>query len=91
MNIHSKECLLAIIMDSTNPANAAIVRATIGLAHNLGLTVTAEGVEDEQTLGALKLLGCEHAQGYYMSKPQAVDKLSAWLRESPWGLPEKAV
>ena len=77
----------SFVMDFKNPANAAIVRATIDLAHNLGLSVTAEGVEDESALNALGLLGCDHAQGYYLSRPQAVDKLGAWLRESPWGLP----
>ena len=79
----------SFVMDSKNPASAAIVRATIDLAHNLGLTVTAEGVEDEVALGALTLLGCDHVQGYFLCKPKAVDKLSLWLRESPWGLPEK--
>ena len=78
----------SFVMDSKSLTNAAIVRATISLAHSLGLTVTAEGVEDDQTFSALKLLGCEQAQGYYMSRPQAVDKLSLWLRESPWGLPK---
>ena len=81
----------SFVMDFKNPANAAIVRATIDLAHNLGLSVTAEGVEDEGALKALKLLGCDHAQGYYLSRPQAMDKLTVWLRESPWGLPKKRV
>ncbi len=76
----------SFVMDFKNPANAAIVRATIDLAHNLGLSVTAEGVEDESALNALGLLGCDHAQGYFLSRPQTVDKLSAWLSNSPWGL-----
>lgn len=79
----------SFVMDFENPANAAIVRATIDLAHNLGLSVTAEGVEDEATLNTLKLLGCNYAQGYYLSHPQAVDKLGVWLRESPWAMPAK--
>lgn len=79
----------SFVMDFKNPANAAIVRATIDLAHNLGLSVTAEGVEDESALNALGLLGCDQAQGYFLSRPQAVDKLGAWLRESTWGLAEK--
>lgn len=75
----------SFVMDFNNPANAAIVQATIGLAHNLGLIVTAEGVENQAALDALKLLGCDHAQGYHLSRPLSVDKLDKWLRESPWG------
>ena len=76
----------SFIMDFKDPANAAIVKTTIELAHNLGLTVTAEGVEDADALQALKLLNCNHAQGYYLSRPQPIDKLELWMRESPWGL-----
>jgi len=44
----------------------------------------AEGVEDEQTLLALEELGCDIAQGYYISKPLPADKFIAWLTESDW-------
>jgi diguanylate cyclase len=46
-----------------------MVRSTINLAHELGLQVVAEGVEDQETLDALRALGCDYAQGYYISKP----------------------
>ena len=49
--------------------SAVIVRSTIELAHNLGLRVVAEGVEDEATREALAMLGCHQAQGYYLSRP----------------------
>jgi diguanylate cyclase (GGDEF)-like protein len=55
--------------------NAVIVRSTIELAHNLGLRVVAEGVEDEATREALAMLGCHFAQGYYLSKPLPADAL----------------
>jgi len=55
-------------MTSDN-SDAKIVRSTIDLAHNLGLTVVAEGVEDAAILTALGTLGCDEAQGYHMSKP----------------------
>lgn len=55
-------------MTSDN-SDAKIVRSTIDLAHNLGLTVVAEGVEDAAILSALGTLGCDEAQGYHMSKP----------------------
>jgi diguanylate cyclase (GGDEF)-like protein len=61
--------------------NAAIVRTTIELAHNMHLDVVAEGVEDEDTLRRLSDAGCEQAQGYFLSKPVPVDELTKWYRE----------
>ena len=61
-----------------DPQNEAIVRTTIDLAHSLGLEVVAEGVEDEATMRSLASLGCEQAQGYYLSKPIPADAFSAW-------------
>lgn len=61
-----------------------IVRSTIELGHNLGLKVVAEGVEDEAAMERLKALGCDSAQGYYMSRPISPEKFEEWLRESPW-------
>jgi diguanylate cyclase (GGDEF)-like protein len=49
--------------------DAAIVRATIDLAHNLGLKVVAEGVETAGHLEKLNSFGCDMAQGYYLSRP----------------------
>ncbi len=61
--------------------NEAIVRSTIDLAHNMGLEVCAEGVEDEATLRHLSKIGCEQAQGYYLSKPVPCDYLIDWLEK----------
>src|SRR5687768_4631751 len=66
--------------------NTTIVRSTIDLGHNLALSVTAEGVEDQETWDSLGNLGCDEAQGYFMSKPLPVDQLNRWLSESKWGL-----
>ena len=52
-----------------NENDNVIVRATIDMAHDLGLKVTAEGVEDKNTWTQLEKYGCDHAQGFYMSKP----------------------
>lgn len=52
-----------------NHRDYAIVSSTIELAHTLGLTVTAEGIEDHATLEALAELGCDTAQGYVISHP----------------------
>ncbi|MEZ5135950.1 MAG: EAL domain-containing protein [Acidimicrobiales bacterium] len=53
----------------SDDSDLTIVRSTIDLAHNLGLTVVAEGVEDGPTLGRLAELGCDRVQGYYLSRP----------------------
>ena len=74
------------MIDSGN--DNVIVHAIIELAHNLGLVVIAEGVEDEATLARLKSLGCDTAQGYHMSRPLSADKLEEWLEKSTW-LPSK--
>lgn len=66
--------------------DAAIVRSTIDLAHNLGVEVVAEGVEDTQAYNQLCGLGCDRAQGYFISKPLSSLDFSVWLRESAWGL-----
>jgi diguanylate cyclase (GGDEF)-like protein/PAS domain S-box-containing protein len=69
-----------------NDADAAIVRTVIDLAHNLGKQVCAEGVEDEETWHRLRDLGCDLAQGYWISRPVSAAPLMAWLVESSWGL-----
>jgi EAL domain-containing protein (putative c-di-GMP-specific phosphodiesterase class I) len=64
----------------TDAQSAAIVQTILTLAHHLSMDVVAEGVESAQQFFALKALGCEYAQGYFMSKPldrQAVETLLA--------------
>ena len=63
-----------------NAQDAIIVRSTVALAHSLGLSVIAEGVENAETLTLLKGMGCEQAQGYHLSRPLPLDKLIDWLR-----------
>ncbi len=57
----------------------AIVRSTIELARSLGRTVTAEGVEDKDTLDELARLGCHAAQGYYLARPLPATECETWL------------
>ncbi len=66
--------------------DAMIVRSTIDLAHNLGLKVTAEGVETAAALELLCSLRCDMAQGYLMGRPMPSAEFQVWLRSSPWGL-----
>jgi len=56
-----------------NPDSDTIVRSTIGLAHNLGLDVVAEGVENRDIWEQLKTYGCDEAQGYYFDKPLSAE------------------
>ena len=55
-----------------------IVRSTIDLAHNLGLTVVAEGVETAEIMEYLRALACDEAQGYHITRPLPVDDFLAW-------------
>jgi diguanylate cyclase (GGDEF)-like protein/PAS domain S-box-containing protein len=62
-----------------------IVKALVGLAHNLGLEVIAEGVETDAQLDHLKLLGCEFAQGFNVSAPLRPEDATALLRDLALG------
>lgn len=59
----------------TNTHDAAIASSIISLAHNLGLKVTAEGVEDQQILDLLRLFGCDQYQGFFFSRPVGADDI----------------
>ncbi len=63
-----------------NENDKIIVRSIIDLAHNLGLRVVAEGVEDRDTWEQLSGLGCDIAQGYYISRPLAPAEITHWLQ-----------
>jgi diguanylate cyclase (GGDEF)-like protein len=66
----------SFVLNMTSDANdAAIVRSTIELAHNLGLQLVAEGVEDQETLELLAALGCDLVQGYHLARPMPADEL----------------
>lgn len=70
----------SFVMNMTRDSDdAVIVRSTIELGHNMGLTVVAEGVEDEQALRMLKNFHCDVAQGFLISRPLPADELTAWM------------
>ncbi len=65
----------------TNPSDGAAVRATIALAHSLGMRAVGEGVETPQQLNFLKQHGCDEAQGYYIVHPLPAADLENWFAE----------
>ena len=67
-----------ILLDGDAAGNqAAVVRAMIQLAHDLGIVVTAEGVEEQPQLDVLKALGCDAAQGYLLARPMPANDVAA--------------
>jgi diguanylate cyclase (GGDEF)-like protein len=65
-----------------NENDAVIVRSTIDLAHNLGLTVVAEGVTDQATLDLLQILRCDIAQGFFINRPVCAEEFTDWLTKN---------
>jgi diguanylate cyclase (GGDEF)-like protein len=74
-----KSFVMGLVRDTDD---AAIVRATIDLAHHLGLVVTAEGVENRGILSSLRQLNCDMAQGYYISPPLPPGELKQWCKQA---------
>jgi EAL domain-containing protein (putative c-di-GMP-specific phosphodiesterase class I) len=64
----------------TGDSDGRIVRATIGLGHELGLRAVAEGVETAAALHELRAYGCDLVQGYYLSRPLDPEACTAWLQ-----------
>jgi len=67
-----------------NEADQIIVQSTLQLAHNLGLKVVAEGIEDKATLEWLTKLNCEMGQGFYLSRPLPEQQFNDWLGQSDY-------
>ncbi|MFP8967339.1 putative bifunctional diguanylate cyclase/phosphodiesterase [Pokkaliibacter sp. CJK22405] len=64
---------------SDDDQNRLIVATTIRLAHAMGMTVTAEGIEEKDSLETLQAMGCDTVQGFYFTKPLPPAKLEAWI------------
>ena len=83
--IHTLKIDLSFIREmNRSPDDAAIVKTTILLSKSLGLSVVAEGVEDELTLQKLHDWGCDLAQGFYVCKPIPNDALVEWFKSGGW-------
>ncbi len=76
-----------VLQMSHDDNDAVIARSTIDLAHNLGYRVVAEGVETQDALDLLAILGSDEVQGYYLSYPLPPEALMTWLQKSVWGIP----
>jgi len=77
---------VSFVRDMTrNMQDERIVRSVIDLAHNLGITVVAEGVEDRQTLEQLADMGCDIAQGFHISPPLSAAEFGNFLRRHQAG------
>ncbi|GAB2914794.1 EAL domain-containing protein [Paralcaligenes ginsengisoli] len=72
----------SFVMDMSKHAEAhTIVRSIVGLAHSLGVSVTAEGIETEWALKQLTDLGCDYVQGYHIARPMQADQIGPWLEQ----------
>jgi diguanylate cyclase (GGDEF)-like protein len=69
-------CFITPLAAGDNGLESELVRATIDLGHAMGLRVVAEGIEDRETLDLLTRLGCDIAQGYFISRPKPADQLA---------------
>ena len=85
-----KSFVMGLVDADAERGDAMIVRSTIDLAHNLGLTVVAEGVESAAILQRLSEMGCDEAQGYHMSKPVPLAALQEWAARRAGGVAPRA-
>ncbi len=80
--VHTLKVDKSFVLDmDSDEESASIVNATIDLAHNLGLTVTAEGVETRAVFERLQGMHCDFYQGYFSGRPMRMDELLEWLDE----------
>jgi EAL domain-containing protein (putative c-di-GMP-specific phosphodiesterase class I) len=70
-----------------NKEATAIVRAVTQMGSSLGMCTTAEGVETEDQLAAVRAEGCSEVQGYFFGKPKSAVDIMAWLGPGGWGPP----
>jgi len=67
------------VLTQQSRESRTIIKSVIDLGHSLGLTVTAEGVEDFETFNYLNRLGCDLAQGYFIARPMPGDAARSWV------------
>ncbi|MEO0975413.1 MAG: EAL domain-containing protein, partial [Pseudomonadota bacterium] len=67
---------------TSDEADLAITQAMIDLSHRLGRTVTAEGVEDAESLACLRDLRCDKVQGYFLAKPLERTRFESYIKRA---------
>jgi diguanylate cyclase (GGDEF)-like protein len=88
--VHTLKVDKSFVVDmDSDEDNFSIVRATIDLAHSLGLTVTAEGVETVAVYAQLRGMGCDYYQGYYVGRPKDREAIDKWLQENSRGMVDR--
>ena len=66
---------------TTTKRHGVIVRSVVDLAHNFGMSVVAEGIEDRDTFSFLSALRCDYGQGFYIGRPMTFDAFEQWVLE----------
>ena len=66
---------------NSNEKSWIVLKTFISLAHELGITVVAEGVEEKEQIDKLREMNCDLVQGYFYSKPLPVEKFVSWMEE----------
>ena len=72
----------SFVMRMASEDDETVVRSIVDLAHALGLTVIAEGVEDEATWARLAEMDCDFVQGYVLARPLPPEQFSEWLAQA---------
>jgi EAL domain-containing protein (putative c-di-GMP-specific phosphodiesterase class I) len=70
-----------VLIDKQTKESLTVIKSIVDLGHSLGLRVTAEGVDDENTLNYLNTLGCDLAQGYFIARPMSGEATRDWERQ----------
>jgi EAL domain-containing protein (putative c-di-GMP-specific phosphodiesterase class I) len=81
LNIDALKMDRSFVSDITHPQGRAMVKVISDVARVLGLRTIAEGVETEEHVRALRMIGCDEIQGYYFSKPLPPDQVMELLRQ----------
>lgn len=72
----------SFVMTAANTRESRqVIKSTIDLAHSLDMTVTAEGIETQESLQQLQEMGCDLAQGYYIARPMPKEQVADWLAQ----------
>jgi len=70
-----------VLLDKQTKESLTVIKSIVDLGHSLGLRVTAEGVDDENTLNYLNTLGCDLAQGYFIARPMSGEATRDWEKQ----------